>query len=62
MRILLTSFLLLSTLLSVAQTGLTIVEFNTENLFDTRHDSLKDDHESCQTLPVIGHVLNTGRN
>ena len=45
MRILLTFFLLLSTLLSVAQTRLTIVEFNTENLFDTRHDSLKDDHE-----------------
>ena len=34
----------MSTILSVAQTGLTIVEFNTENLFDTRHDSLKDDH------------------
>lgn len=51
MRILLTSFLLLSTLLSVAQTGLTIVEFNTENLFDTRHDSLKDDHEFLPDSP-----------
>lgn len=51
MRILLTSFLLLSTLLSVAQTRLTIVEFNTENLFDTRHDSLKDDHEFLPDSP-----------
>ena len=51
MRILLTFFLLLSTLLSVAQTRLTIVEFNTENLFDTRHDSLKDDHEFLPDSP-----------
>lgn len=51
MRILLTFFLLLSTLLSVAQTRLTIVEFNTENLFDTRHDSLKDDHEFLPYSP-----------
>ena len=51
MRILLTSFLLLSTLLSVAQTRLTIVEFNTENLFDTRHDFLKDDHEFLPDSP-----------
>ncbi|WP_315362571.1 endonuclease/exonuclease/phosphatase family protein [Prevotella jejuni] len=51
MRTVLTFFLLLSTLLSVAQTRLTIVEFNTENLFDTRHDSLKDDYEFLPDSP-----------
>ena len=51
MRILLTFFLLLSTLLSVAQTRLTIVEFNTENLFATRHDSSHDDHEFLPASP-----------
>ena len=37
MRILLTFLFLLSSFLSVAQNRLTIVELNTENLFDTRH-------------------------
>ena len=43
MRSLLILSLTLSSVLSVAQTRLTIVELNTENLFDTRHDSLNDD-------------------
>ena len=42
MRILLTFFFLLSSFLSVAQSRLTIVELNTENLFYTRHDTLKN--------------------
>ena len=45
MRILLIFLLTLSSVFSVAQTRLTIVELNAENLFDTRHDSLKNDYE-----------------
>ncbi len=44
MRILLAFLLTLSSFFSVAQTRLTIVELNTENLFDTQHDSLKNDY------------------
>ena len=51
MRILLTFFFLLSSLLSVAQSRLTIVELNTENLFDTRHDTLKNDYEFLPDSP-----------
>ena len=51
MRILLTFFFLLSSFLSVAQTRLTIVELNTENLFDTRHDTLKNDYEFLPDSP-----------
>ena len=51
MRILLTFFFLLSSFLSVAQSRLTIVELNTENLFDTRHDTLKNDHEFLPDSP-----------
>ena len=45
MRILLTLLLTMTSLLAVAQDRLTIVELNAENLFDTRHDTLKNDHE-----------------
>lgn len=51
MRILLTILFMLSSFLSVAQNRLTIVELNTENLFDTRHDSLKDDREFLPDSP-----------
>ena len=51
MRILLTFLFLLSSFLSVAQTRLTIVELNTENLFDTRHDTLKNDYEFLPDSP-----------
>lgn len=51
MRILLTFFFLLCSFLSVAQSRLTIVELNTENLFDTRHDTLKNDHEFLPDSP-----------
>ena len=51
MRILLTFFFLLSAFLSVAQSRLTIVELNTENLFDTRHDTLKNDYEFLPDSP-----------
>ena len=51
MRILLTFFFLLSSFLSVAQSRLTIVELNTENLFDTRHDTLKNDYEFLPDSP-----------
>ena len=51
MRILLTILFMLSSFLSVAQSRLTIVELNTENLFDTRHDSLKDDREFLPDSP-----------
>ncbi len=51
MRILLTFLFLLSSFLSEAQTRLTIVELNTENLFDTRHDTLKNDYEFLPDSP-----------
>ena len=51
MRILLTFLLLLSFFLSMAQTRLTIVELNAENLFDTRHDTLKNDYEFLPDSP-----------
>nr|WP_315409277.1 endonuclease/exonuclease/phosphatase family protein [uncultured Prevotella sp.] len=51
MRILLTFLFLLSSFLSVAQSRLTIVELNTENLFDTRHDTLKNDYEFLPDSP-----------
>ena len=51
MRSLLILSLTLSSVLSVAQTRLTIVELNTENLFDTRHDSLKNDYEFLPDSP-----------
>ena len=51
MRILLIFLLTLSSVFSVAQTRLTIVELNAENLFDTRHDSLKNDYEFLPDSP-----------
>lgn len=42
----------LFTVASEAQTKLTVVELNTENLFDTQHDSLKNDYEF---LPGSSH-------
>ena len=51
MRIWLTFLLLLSSFLSMAQTRLTIVELNAENLFDTRHDTLKNDYEFLPDSP-----------
>ena len=51
MRIFLTFLLLLSSFLSMAQTRLTIVELNAENLFDTQHDSLKNDYEFLPDSP-----------
>ena len=51
MRILLIFLFLLSSFLSEAQTRLTIVELNTENLFDTRHDTLKNDYEFLPDSP-----------
>lgn len=51
MRILLTFLFLLNSFLSVAQNRLTIVELNTENLFDTRHDTLKNDYEFLPDSP-----------
>lgn len=51
MRILLTFLFLLSSFLSEAQTRLTIVELNTENLFDTRHDTLNNDYEFLPDSP-----------
>ena len=51
MRILLVFLLTLSSFFSVAQTRLTIVELNTENLFDTQHDSLKNDYEFLPDSP-----------
>ena len=51
MRIWLTFLLLLSSYLSMAQTRLTIVELNAENLFDTRHDTLKNDYEFLPDSP-----------
>ena len=50
-RLLLTFLLSLMTLYSVAQNRLTIVELNTENLFDARHDTLKNDYEFLPTSP-----------
>ncbi|MGP1492537.1 MAG: endonuclease/exonuclease/phosphatase family protein [Prevotella fusca] len=51
MRILLTLLLTMTSLLTVAQDRLTIVELNAENLFDTRHDTLKNDHEFLPDSP-----------
>ena len=51
MRILLSFLLTLSSFLSMAQTRLTIVELNAENLFDTRHDTLKNDYEFLPDSP-----------
>lgn len=51
MRILLAFLLTLSSFFSVAQNRLTIVELNTENLFDTQHDSLKNDYEFLPDSP-----------
>lgn len=45
-------FLFLSVGVSGAQTRFTVVELNTENLFDTHHDSLKNDYEF---LPTSSH-------
>ena len=49
-----TLLILVFTLLSVpsaAQSRLTIVELNAENLFDTRHDTLKNDYEFLPDSP-----------
>ena len=51
MRILLTLLLTMASLSAVAQDRLTIVELNAENLFDTRHDTLKNDHEFLPDSP-----------
>ena len=51
MRILLTLLLAMTSLSAVAQDRLTIVELNAENLFDTRHDTLKNDHEFLPDSP-----------
>lgn len=51
MRILLTLLLTMTFLSAVAQDRLTIVELNAENLFDTRHDTLKNDHEFLPDSP-----------
>ena len=50
-RLLLTFLLSLMTLYSIAQNRLTIVELNAENLFDARHDTLKNDYEFLPTSP-----------
>lgn len=44
-RILIIVILLLLPCISQAQSMLTVVELNVENLFDTQHDSLKNDYE-----------------
>ena len=51
MRILLTLLLTMTSWSAVAQDRLTIVELNAENLFDTRHDTLKNDHEFLPDSP-----------
>lgn len=51
MRKLLTFIIFIVPLLAYAQSSLTIVELNTENLFDTRHDSLKNDFEFLPDSP-----------
>ena len=40
--------LLLKNMLSILLTIFTFVELNCENIFDTRHDSLKNDYEFCE--------------
>ena len=45
LRLFLTFLLGVITLYSEAQSRFTIVELNTENLFDARHDTLKNDYE-----------------
>lgn len=50
-RLLLTFLLSLMSLYSIAQNRLTIVELNAENLFDARHDTLKNDYEFLPTSP-----------
>lgn len=44
-RLLTIALLLLLPYISLAQNALTVVELNVENLFDTQHDSLKNDYE-----------------
>lgn len=39
-----------------------IVSYNVENLFDFRHDTLKNDYEFLRMPPGIGITLNTERN
>lgn len=51
LRLLLTFLLGVITLYSEAQSRFTIVELNTENLFDARHDTLKNDYEFLPTSP-----------
>ena len=46
-----TLLILVFTLPSAAQSRLTIVELNAENLFDTRHDTLKNDYEFLPDSP-----------
>lgn len=52
LRAFLWAFLLLTASVSSAQTRFTIVELNAENMFDTQHDSLKNDYEF---LPESDH-------
>ncbi|MCR5078068.1 MAG: endonuclease [Prevotella sp.] len=51
MRTILVFLLLLCPLLSAAQSRLTVVELNAENLFDTQHDTLKNDLEFMPESP-----------
>ena len=51
LRLLLTFLLGVITLYSEAQSRFTIVELNTENLFDARHDTLKNDYEFLPNSP-----------
>ena len=44
-------FTVLTTLQIFAQSRLTVVELNAENLFDTRHDTLKEDREFLPDSP-----------
>ena len=44
-------FTVLTTLQTFAQSRLTVVELNAENLFDTRHDTLKEDREFLPDSP-----------
>lgn len=50
-RLLLTFLLSIMSLYSIAQNRLTIVELNAENLFDARHDTLKNDYEFLPNSP-----------
>ena len=51
LRLLLTFLLGVIPLYSEAQSRFTIVELNTENLFDARHDTLKNDYEFLPNSP-----------